>query len=173
MSEEKKKPRTVTLEISPELDDLLRAAGRAVHITHNDLDEDGPLLAYLLKRGAREVVEYSVSADYRSVASISVAQLADVFGISDLEAARRNSRAVHEQQQKVLETTRSLFSAVQGLTQVHHLRKLANAEEVDALAESLKTTLAAHAEEKIKVVLALAFEQTTDDGAKIYRASVH
>lgn len=167
-SEEKDTPITLTLTIPGRLAPLLRAAAREIDVTHGSgTPGDQALLLHLIERGARHCVDYSASADYRSVGSISVAELADVLGIGDLEASRRQCREARELHEQAVTKVKELFAHCDGLRQINAPRQIRSVAEIHKLASEVSEVF--KRSPNISLVIAIAYH---DAGAAVKYAPV-
>lgn len=151
--------RTITITIPARLNDSIREAAREIKITQGEAPTDEKLLVQLIEHGARACAAYRVGEDARHVGSVSVAELASIFGLADLEETRRLSMQQRESQAKSAEHAMALFSDLQGLRQVHSNERFEKPEELDVFIGRLKQAMSAHPE--LAIVIASAFVDTS------------
>lgn len=170
MSEnEKKKTHTFTLEIPERIHDLLQAASTSFDVTHGTQLVGAPLLVALIERGARAVLNARGDRVERKIGDMTAAELADVLGIADVEAAREMGRQSREKAEQNAQAVTQLFADVQALRQVD-MRRIKSAKDMTELAERIAHAFGHHP--GLEVVLAVAFAEPTADGATRYSPAV-
>ncbi len=150
---------TVTLAIPKRLAAVLEDAARSIDITHGAISPREALILHLIERGARSVSTYDRAGDQRSMASVSIAEFADVMGISDLEATRRTCREAREAHEKMALSAGELFRDVEGVRQVNVKRRIGSAQELTEFAAKVAESMAEHP--TIAIVLAVAYVDTS------------
>lgn len=115
--------REFTIHISPELDALLAKARDELLIRTGEVPCMHSTIGLLLERACSSVL-VGREHDTRPVGAMTVAELAELMGMIDVESARRNAKQVRSEQETLIAKTAEAFAHVEGLraAQVHTIR---------------------------------------------------
>lgn len=132
----------VTIKIDQRLGVLLDAATRELDVTHGTNLRGEDLVLALLERGARAVIGHAADRDQRKVSELTVADLADVFGVIDLETARRNSRTQREHTEKACELVKGALKNVENLCEMAQqtIQQFSTLQQFEAFAANVRRT---------------------------------
>lgn len=149
---------------------------RSGTVVEADTLNEAKRIAQLMKLGgASGVVLQARDAahlgDERRVGALTVRELGELMGLSDMQAARDNAAQEKAATAEVLATTQTILQHVRGIMSVQAVVTVDTAEDADRLAAELRSGVANHPGVRAVLVLAWVRDETYAKTAAATRPS--